>query len=283
VSITRLKDVVENCYNNGQYTMSGFRKVPAIASTAGTWSDLTMAPGNPKPNYYVGAELTATVLEARSGLCHGENVSPLKKYLHKVTLGGIGSANQAGTYILCDFLLFYPLVDMDSTDEQTMINTTPLPRYTDGKGVRAFLVATNPYIGGAQFITKYVNQSGDTVYSCPNVSNSATLIGTIVNSTTTGVNNVGPFIQGAGGAQGIRRVESVQFLAPNGGLASLVLCVPLATIIVNEISAFSEEDFLSFNPSLPRIYDGAVLGFIFCPTGSVAAAQYTGVITTIFN
>ena len=89
MTISNLRDVVQNCYNSGQYTISGFRKVPALASAAGTWSDLTMAPGNPKPNYYTGAELTSTVLDARSGLFHGESQSPKEKYLHHISIGGV--------------------------------------------------------------------------------------------------------------------------------------------------------------------------------------------------
>lgn len=284
MTISNLRDVVQNCYEGGQYTISGFRKVPAVASVAGTWSDLTMAPGNPKPNYYTGAELTATLFDPKSGLFHGESQSPKEKYLHTVTLGGVGASTQAGTYILCDFLLFYPLVDMDSTDEQTFVNINTLPRYTDGDGVRALLVATNPYIGSQGFIISYTDYNGTSgVYSRPNFSNSAGNIGTVVNSTIAALSGLGPFIQGPEPHQGIRRVNSIQFFGPNGGLASLVLCKPLATITINEVSAFTEVDFLSTHPSLPRIYEGAVLGFIFAPGGSTAALQYTGVLTTIYN
>lgn len=284
MALSRLKDLVENCYEDGQFTIAGFRKVPAVATTAGIWSDLTMAPGNPKPNYYVGTEKTATVFDSVSGLWHGGNVSPAEKYLHKLTMIANGSANQAGTYIICDFLLFYPLVDMDSTDEQTLTNVTTLPRYTDGVGVRAFLVATNPFIGGQQVYINYTDTSGVAGnQSAIHTTNTGATIGQIVNCGTTGAFNYGPFIRLANGHTGLRSVESVTFLGPNGGLASLVLCRPLVTIQINEISAAVEFDFLIDHPSLPQIYDGAVLGFIFQPSGSVASVAYNGTITTVFN
>lgn len=283
MTVSRLKDVVTSCYENGQYTMSGFRKVPALTSAAGIWSDLTMAPGNPKPNYYTGTELRSTVLDARSGLFHGESVSPKQKFLHKITIGGYGSANQVGTYILCDFLMFYPLVNMDSTGEQTLTTITTLPRYTTGDGVRAALVATNPFIGGAQFNITFTDSSGASAESFVHTSNTGANIGSIVNSNVGGTGTYGPFIQVPASCQGIRSVNSIEFYGPNGGLASLVLVKPLATLTINEVSATAEFDFLLDRPTMPRIYEGAVLGFLFCPAGSVAALQYSGVISTIWN
>ena len=276
--------MVENCYNNGQYTIAGFRKIPAVASAPGIWSDITMAPGSPKPNYYTGTELAATVFDPRSTLYHGEAVSPFGKYLHKISLSALASVVQAGTYMLCDFLMYYPLIDMDSTDEQTFTNPISLPRYASGDGVRAFLVATNPYVGSGSFVINYTDFNGNSgVTSNLHLCNTSTNIGTIVNSTTTALNTVGPFIQGPGNKQGIRSVQSIQFYAPNGGLGALALCKPLATFTINEIAATTEIDFLSLHPSLPKIEDGAVLGLLCCPGGSIAACWYTGVLTTIFN
>jgi len=37
---------------SGQYQLSSFRKVPSQATVAGTWCDLSMASGNPSPNFY---------------------------------------------------------------------------------------------------------------------------------------------------------------------------------------------------------------------------------------
>jgi len=37
------------------------------------------------------------------------------------------------TMVMCDYLLFYPQVDMDSVDPQAMDNTVTLPRYESGE------------------------------------------------------------------------------------------------------------------------------------------------------
>jgi hypothetical protein len=285
MTIKRLKDIVEDCYADGNYTIAGFRKNAAVTSTAGLWTDVTMAPGNPKPNYYTGTELNATVFDSRCSLNHGGNVSPKTKYLHTITMIGNTSAGQVGTYYLCDFLLYYPLIDMDSTSLQEFSNVTALPRYADGMGVKAYLVATNPYIGGQQYYITYTDQDGNEGCTSRVVtSNVGGNIATITNSNNSSTaGSYGPFIELTPNCLGIRSVQSIQFLGPNGGLGCLVLCKPLATIIVNEISAAVEFDFLTQKPSLPIIQDGAVLGFIAMCTGTLATFPLNGTIRTIFN
>lgn len=279
----RLKELVENAYDGGQHQITSFRKVPAIASTAGSVIDVSMAPGNPRANYYTGDEKTATRFIADRGFYHGGNVSPQTKHLRKITV----LANNAGwvpaALTICDYLLFYPLIDMDSTDEQALTNTLTLPRYTTGLGVRAFLVATNPYIGGMTFFIEYTNSDGVTGrISRIMTSNTNTYIGTVVHSgVATGMH--GTFINLAPGDQGIRSVEKVTFLNPNGGLATLVLCAPLANVYMREITQFNEWDFLTMKTGMPRIYDGAYLGMLAAVNGSVSGQILTGFFETVWN
>jgi hypothetical protein len=192
--------------------------------------------------------------------------------------------------------MYYPLIDMDSTDEQLFINYGPvassvldpeaasIPRYTDGKGVMAFLVATNPYVGGQSFQIKYTNSDGvpDRVSSL-SVTNTSTNIGTIVNSSTAGVNRYGAFIQLKEGDIGIRSVQSITFMASNGGLATLVLARPITTMMTREPGAWAEFDFIKDKPSIPRIYDGAFLNFLVMPSATIAAIPIIGEITTIWG
>jgi len=282
-----LRTLITDAYENGKYTYSTFRKLPAIASTAGYWVDLSMAPGTPKPNYYVGDERVATVPTAwyKQGLWHGGAVLPQKKYLHKISLLGAGAAANPAPYILCDYLMYYSLIDMDSTDVQILDNSlTSLPRYTTGEGVQAFLVATQPYIGGGRFQITYTNQSGVSGrVSKITTTNTSTYIGTIVNSNTAGLTNFGAFIELQAGDRGIRSVQSVNFFAANGGLASLVLVRPIATIMIREATAFAEFDFIKDKPSIPRIYDDAYLNFLTMPNGTIAAVPIMGEITTIWS
>jgi len=292
MAISRVQQMVGLGYDGGQSWVSSFRKVPAIASTQGVWVDLSLAPGSPKPNYYVGGELVATQLFDREetspgiyngiGLWHGGPVYPKTKYLHTLLISATGAGVTPATFYVCDYLLFYPLIDMDATSDQVLTNTLTLPRYADGAGVRAFLVATNPFLGGAQFTMTYTNSAGVSGRQMPVVtSNSATFIGSLVHGGLT-TRSTGPFLPLCGDDVGIRSVQSISFLSPNGGLAALVLCKPLAVSLTVETTACAEFDFLTMKPTLPRIYDGAYLNFLCCPNGTVAASPITGTMTAVW-
>lgn len=269
---------------NGSYQVSSFRKVPAIATTAGTWADLSMATGNPKPNYYVGAELTATVLNGNNGIYHGQGVSPSKKILKEILIQSPTAGAASATYMLLDYLLFYPLVDMDVTDPQEFDNTVTLPRYTNGQGVQAMLVATNPYIGGQSYTISYTNQDGVSGRtSVTSVSNTATNIATLVSGSSAVNDSQGPFIPLQSGDTGIRSVQSITFSGPNGGLAALVLVKPIATMYLIETTAPHERNYLIDMPSLPVIQDGAYLNFIILPSASIASGVITGLATFVWS
>jgi hypothetical protein len=296
---TGLKTLIDNAYTNGKNITYYVRKVSAIASAAGYWVDLSMASGNPTPNFYVGAEKECTIpsLWYKKGIWTGGAVSPDKKFLHKVLLLGTAGAIAPAQFILCDYLMYYPLIEMDSTDEQLLINygatlttttdpTVPtLPRYTDGKGVMAFLVATNTYVGGAQFQIKYTNTLDQTDrISRVQTTNTATFIGTLVNSNNSGITgNYQAFIPLKEGDLGIKSIQSITFLAANGGLATLVLVKPIATIATREVSTCAEYDFIKDKPSLPVIYDGAYLSFLCNSTATIATIPLIGEISFIWS
>lgn len=281
---SRIKEVVDGIYNEGQSWFSSFRKVPAITTTQGIWFDLSIAPGNPKPNYYATAQYVAAVLDGRYGLFHGSNVTPKRKHLKSLAIGSVNAGVAPATFLLCDYLMYYPLVDMDSTDTQTLDNTVTLPRYMDGKGVQAFLVATNPYVGGAQFFITYTNQDGVTGrVSQVMTSNVIGNIGTIVHSAITNTVGVyGPFITLQPGDTGIRSIQDITFTSPNGGLACLVLVKPIATVINREITAISETCFIKDLPSMPVIQDGAYLNFMCLPNGNAVGQQIYGYMETMW-
>lgn len=119
---------IANAELEGKYQLSSFRKVSSQATTAGVWCDLSMASGNPSPNFYSGVELTATTLDGNRGIHHGQNgigQKVLKDLSIQTTSGGAVPI----TMVMCDYLMYYPQVDMDSVDPQVMDNTITLPRY----------------------------------------------------------------------------------------------------------------------------------------------------------
>lgn len=282
--LRRLRDV-NDAYESGQTWWQSWRKVPSSASVAGTWVDLSMAPGNPRPNYYVGDPLTAKRFTSAYGIPSGGDVSPVRKFVHKLSVGTVTAAAAPSSLMLCDFLLFYPLIDMDDTAEQVLDNTVTLPRYTDGVGVQAMLVATTPYVGGAVLQINYTGSDGTAgLTSMPVASNTAASISTLVTSSVAGGDAMSGCFVPLAGPHGVRSVESVTFQAPNGGLAALVLVKPLVNVSLRNNLAYSETDLIAdMGASLPEVLDGAYLNFVLGVGGSIAAAPIYGELHTVWN
>lgn len=260
----------------GQYQFSSFRKVPSQATVAGTWCDLSMAPGNPVPNYYASEPLVSAVLDGNKGIYHGQSVAPQTKHLARLSAISTTANAVPLTLLLCDYLLYYPFVDMDSTDEQFLTNSVSLPRYTDGRGVQAILVAQGNYVGGAQFSISYTNSEGVPGRTSGTVtSNTGTFTSSLITSGAA-AGNFGYAIPLASGDVGIRSVESITFSAPNGGIAALVLVKPLANTMLREVTSPVERDFFIDFASAPRIRDGAYLNFLAMPNATLAAAPIIG-------
>lgn len=273
-----VKDLVESQVDGGAYHATSFRKVVSNATVAGVWADLSYSPGNPVANFYATEPLVAATLNGTRGLYHGADVSPSTKHLLRLTSICTTANGAPQTLMLCDYLLYYPFIDMDSTDPQELTNAVTLPRYTTGQGVQAFLVAQGAYTGGADFTISYTNQSGTPGQTSVSTrSNSAGIAGSLVSSGATAVALArGPFIPLQAGDTGVRSVESITFASPNGGIAALVLCRPLATTRIREITAPVECDFTTEITSLPSVVDGAYLNFLTLPNASLSAVPILG-------
>lgn len=268
---------------DGQFQYSSFRKVPSQATVAGIWCDLSMSPGNPVPNFYASEPLISATLDGNKGIFHGREVSPKTKHLAKILAVTPTAAAVPSTLVMLDYLLTYPFIDMDSVDIQDLENTVALPRYADGTGVRAMLVAQGNYVGGAQFSITYTNQAGVSGQVSPLVtSNAGTFTGSLITSGVT-AGTMGWAIPLAQGDTGIRSVQSITFTAPNGGIAALVLVKPIATTMLREITAPVERDYFVDFASAPRIYDGAYLNFIALPNASIASAVITGLCDFVWG
>lgn len=262
--------------NGGRSSTCSIRKVPSQATTASWWADLSMAAGNPKPNYYASAPLVAATLAGLDGIYHGTDKSPEQLYLTEWMLT-TPTAGLVGQYRLLDYLLYYPFVDLDDGDPQMMDNTATLPRYADGDGVQVMMVAAAPTTGGGQFTFDYINQDGaantSPVQFC---SIAAANIASLVTSQPATASNGAPFLRLASGDSGVRQITSVTNSVLNGGLAALVLVKPLASHVIREVNTPSEINYVSQVPGCPRIYDGAYLGMIMQCAATIAAGTLAG-------
>jgi len=277
--------------NAGQSFFSAWRKTPTQTTGAGIWFDLSMSPGNPVPNYYAASPNIAVRLAQSTdgGIPHGSNVSG-KKYLKSFTVMTTSASAAPMSYMLCDYLLFYPFVDMSITDPQALNNTVTLSRYTSGKNVKimAVEVAGQNGVGNPQFYVTYTNSDGVSGRTTKTVScNTQVVNGTIINSQPTQVNGrreaTGPFLPLQDGDTGVQKIDSVTFVQGDIGLIAFVLVYPLENIAQRSIDAPMERvpvvDFMD----LPVIENDAYLNLICCPNASLAGAPLMGTIETFWN
>lgn len=275
--IRGIKNIVD-AELNGRVNTYNFRKNPSQVTTQGLWFDLALSPGNPIPKYWFGTPLAATPITQSSdgGLFHGSNVSPAKKYLRKLMISATVSTALPMNVMLCDYLMYYPLIDEGTTDEQVMDNTQTLPRYTDGKGVQVVAVSVAGRTGGQSFFITYTNQDGVAGRTSQTVKeNSSAALGVVVTSATAAYANTCLFIPLQDGDTGVRSIESVTMLGTDVGLFSLILVKPLANNILLDINAVSDRDYLVETGNLIEIKPDAFLNMFCIPNGTLAA---TGIL-----
>lgn len=223
-----------------------------------------------------------------AGIWHGGDVSADTKHLVNAGLWTTAAVGAGAVAYIVDMLGCYPSIQTNSSLSQTLNNTLTLPRYTDGKGVRAFfsLQAANG-INAQNFSMSYTKPgptSGRSLGAV--VSNTQSAITGHIAHTGVAAGNFGPFLPLGGGDNGIVSVESAQFSLASGsaGFVDLVLCKPLCAIPITTAFIAAERDLLTQLPSLPRIYDGAVLGIIL-QAGAVitSGTQWQGYIETAWG
>lgn len=272
----------------GQYLYASFRKQATQTTGAGIWFDLSMSPGNPAPNYYIGSPNVFVPMKQSTdgGLRHGGNVNALgkKKFLRKLMALTTETLPVSGK--LLDYLGFYGFVDESVLDEQFMDNTQGLTRYADGRGVQLMPVVVAGHTGGQPFTVNYTNQDGVSGRITGTVTMGTQIVnGTILHSQGSGtayVNN-GPFLPLQKGDSGVRSVESVTIGGIGDvGLFALVMVKPLATFSLFGIEA-TEVDYLTDMASLPEILDDAYLNLIALPNTTLAGDPIHGIIETTWS
>lgn len=272
----------------GQTFFGAFRKNPTQTTVAGIWFDLSMSPGNPVPNYYIGAPGVFAPL-ARStdyGLPHAGSVAPLKQCLRTLGVWNVSAGGAPCSLILCDYLGFYPFIDESTTGIQTLTKNIPLPRDPDGKGAQVMAVVVAGQAGGTTFRLTYTNQDGVSGRVTPNHVMTAQQIvnGTILTSGTGVAGATGPFFALQAGDTGVLSVEEVAIDGSGDiGLFALVLVRPIATHSIRDTGAASEIDYLIDRSELPPIEDDAYLNLLCLPNGTLAGSAFYGYIRTLWT
>lgn len=226
----------------------------------------------PVPNYYFSNPLEAASMLSTRGIWHGTDQSPAKKYLHTLEL--TSTTAFIGPFRLCDYLLYYPGIDADTTDTQVLDNTqAAIARYTDGEGVQVMAVVQAPAtVSNGSFTFDYINQDG--VLRTSPFQGTGAALGTLGNVYTSAqganVNTCGgPFLKLASNDTGVRSIESVTFSVATGGLIVLVLLRPLKNLAPRE--AGNPVEFIGGRDGpVVEVLDGAHLNLV-AYTSSVAA------------
>lgn len=160
-------------------------------------------------------------------------------------------------------------IDITSTGTGTHTINTLLPRYTNGAGVQAFFVNSNATALGAatpNLSLGYTRQDGTASRATPTtlpIGKTAAANGLILYSGT-GAGKYGPFVPLQAPDAGIQSVETIQNSTSYvSGEYAVVLCKPLLTLPITTLGVASERDLVNQMPSMPRVYDGACLTWLW--------------------
>lgn len=245
--------------------------------TLGFCVDLNQSSGIPKYNPFPGSALSATPISGvgNLGVYPGTFVPGRTKHLLRWQMIQTVVANGPPDFLhLCDYLMFYPLIDTDSLDPQTMDNTDSLPRYQTGEGVQIALIIQSPLSTSSAITLTYTNSDGVS----GRTSTFNLIAGATIGVCATGSGPLGgageatPFFPLASGDKGVRSIESAQMTSGSGGFVLAALVKPLADLAIYEASIPSEKHFGIFGQNLPEIMPEACLNFIVQRGGSVAGS-----------
>jgi hypothetical protein len=282
----------------GQTWITQFRKaVTSTATITSNYLDYTYFSGSPLANFYASTPLESAYIDATRGI-YLPSVSPARQFLKNITVVTSAASATSATsdrqkFSLCDYLMYYPFIDTDSTDLQDMTQTVSLPRY-DGGQVIAIAQAASSAIG--QFTFSYTNQDGVSGRTSPNIFTQIVAGGGQSLAANISGGGFHPYLPLQSGDSSVKSIESVTFTAVGGGLMALVIVKPLLTFLVSasarrttsgnleSYGAASEVISLIHKAGAPEIKDGAILGFISKGTsGSLASSILVGFIETLWN
>ena len=282
MGFSSVDDLVNEITTNGKFIRSDWNKITgASAYTAGRWYDLSGLAGTPVANAFAGSALAWTACDESTGngtqifgLSHGGNVSTDTKHILKVAAVTAVATGVPAQLMLVDLQGYWPGISTASALAQNLTGT-PSPRYSNGEGCRLYWVTTSASGATAHNISlSYTDSANNTGNALPvTVSMTASAIVGHIAHSGTAANNYGPFLPLANGDTGVKNVASVTFSASSGsGAGALCLARPLLTLPLTTASVAAERDLLNQLPSLPRVYDGACLVWLYFAGAATAAS-----------
>lgn len=280
----------------GRCWFTQFRKaVTSTATITSSYVDYTYFAGSPLANFYASTPLEAAYVDSTRGIRIPDVSSQYLKNITVLTSAAstTSTTSQRQQLMLCDYLMYYPFIDTDSTDQQDMTQTVTLPRYTNGQ-VFAVAQAASSAIG--QFTFSYTNQDGVSGRTSPNIFTQIVAGGgqSLLASVSGG--GFHPFLPLQAGDSAVKSIESVTFTVTGGGLMALVIVKPLLIFSVDaecrrttssnieSYGAASSIDSLIHNPRATEIKEGAILGLLSKGNGgSLNSSTLVGYLETVWS
>lgn len=271
LSLQSLSDALEN----GREWTSWFHKTGGPSSVGVTrWADFSMGAGTPKYNAYVGAQLQFTPMQGlgNEGIYLGPDQPGYLRHLVTAQIMTGQTTLAPATFMLLDYLGFYPLIDGDSTDQQDMVNAVPLPRHSGGQ---VMLVCTTPTAVDVSGTMSYTNDQGVSGRSATFALQFSTFVGCILSAHTTANAAKAPFLPLAAGDTGVRSIQSITLNGAAGGFFAAVIVKPVLTVPMREAITVEVQPIVQ-KAQYPIIQDGAYLNWIYLVGGSGVATPFRG-------
>ena len=286
--IRNLSDVIA-AYDEGRYHVQRFYKgANSVSNVPPLWTDWSYAAGQPGYDARIGSagQFNPYVASKNDAVWFPDIPAGGQRHLKRIVLRTqAASTGQRTTQgVVYDLLGVYPLIDGDSTDTQEFTNDSPLPRYSDGKGVFPVLVNhVSPQIVNAGGSMTYLG-SDDVEYTV----GFGVLLGApghVVSCPTTAAsssaNARGPLTMSLhSGVAGVKQIKSITFSSAPGGLFAIYMVKPLTTILncdgASTADKIATEKFMCLQNCwhFPRIYDGAWLGMFLSANAQTFAGVY---------
>lgn len=182
---------------------------------------------------------------------------------------------------------------IDITDAGTGTHTVSwlLPRYTNGAGVNAIFFANNATpVGSAtpNLSLGYTNSAQVAARATPTVlpiGKTAASNSHILYTGATGTGKYNYMMPLQAGDSGIAEINTIQnSISYVSGEYTVALVKELARFPLSTLGLASERNFLFEYPSMPRIYDGAGLYFVFgSGVATPLSSGFSGMLTFVWN
>lgn len=179
------------------------------------------------------------------------------------------------------------------TDAGTGTHTATwlLPRYTNGAGVQAIIFNSNATALGAatpNLSLGYTNSAQATSRATPTtlpIGKSAASNSHIIYTGATGTGKYNYQVPLQAGDSGIAEINSIQnSVSYVSGEYTVALIREIAQIPLSTLGLAAEQNFLFGIPSLPRIYDGAALYWVYgSGVATPANSAFSGYLNFVWN